>query len=34
MAGINHMAWFLDLSLNGEDLYPFLKSCLKNPRKR
>ena len=30
-AGINHMAWFLDLSLSGEDLYPRLKDCLNNP---
>ena len=30
-AGINHMAWFLDLSLSGEDLYPRLKDCLNDP---
>ena len=31
VAGINHMAWFLDLSLGGEDLYPRLNACLDNP---
>ncbi len=30
-AGINHMAWFLDLSTNGEDLYPRLRDCLHDP---
>ena len=30
-AGINHMAWFLDLSINGEDLYPRLRDCLHDP---
>ena len=31
VAGINHMAWFLKLSMDGEDLYPRLKACLENP---
>lgn len=31
VGGINHMAWFLDLSLDGEDLYPRLNACLDNP---
>ena len=31
VAGINHMAWFLKLSLEGEDIYPRLKACLENP---
>jgi len=31
VAGINHMAWFLELSQDGEDLYPRLKACLENP---
>ncbi|HIB89306.1 TPA: hypothetical protein EYO57_19300 [Candidatus Poribacteria bacterium] len=31
VAGINHMAWFLDLSLNGVDLYPRLENCLEEP---
>ena len=30
-AGINHMAWFLDLSISGEDLYPRLRDCLHDP---
>jgi len=31
VAGINHMAWFLELSQAGENLYPRLKACLENP---
>jgi len=31
VAGINHMSWFLELSANGEDLYPRLRECLNNP---
>jgi len=31
VAGINHMAWFLKLSSEGNDLYPRLRECLKNP---
>jgi alpha-galactosidase len=31
VAGINHMAWFLDLSQRGEDLYPRLRACLDQP---
>jgi len=31
VAGINHMAWFLELSLGGEDLYPHLRACLEDP---
>lgn len=29
--GINHLAWFTELSLDGEDLYPKLHACLDNP---
>lgn len=28
VAGINHMAWFLELSQGNEDLYPRLRACL------
>jgi alpha-galactosidase len=31
VAGINHLAWFLDLSTEGKDLYPRLRDCLNNP---
>lgn len=31
VAGINHMAWFLGLYSEGEDLYPRLRDCLNNP---
>lgn len=31
VAGINHMAWFTELSQKGEDLYPRLLSCLDDP---
>lgn len=30
-AGINHMAWFLKLSHNGEDLYPKLRERFEQP---
>ncbi|MCG2770159.1 MAG: alpha-glucosidase/alpha-galactosidase [Anaerolineae bacterium] len=30
-AGINHMAWFLELSRNGEDLYPLLRQRAQDP---
>ncbi len=30
-AGINHMAWFLKLEKNGEDLYPRLRSNFEKP---
>jgi len=30
VGGINHMAWFTELSIDGEDLYPRLKKCLEN----
>ncbi len=30
VGGINHMAWFTELSLDGEDLYPRLRQCLEN----
>lgn len=30
-AGINHMAWFLKLERNGEDLYPILKRNFEKP---
>jgi len=29
--GINHMSWFVELSRNGQDLYPELKERMKNP---
>jgi len=31
VAGINHMAWFLELKWRGEDVYPLLREKLKNP---
>ena len=31
VAGINHMAWFLELSQDGETLYPRLNACLEDP---
>jgi len=31
VAGINHMAWYLELSQDGENLYPRLRACLDNP---
>ena len=31
VAGINHMAWFLELSQDGEDLYPRLNAGLDRP---
>jgi alpha-galactosidase len=30
VGGINHMAWFTELSIDGEDLYPRLRQCLEN----
>jgi alpha-galactosidase len=30
-AGINHMAWFVQLSRNGEDLYPLLRQRAQDP---
>jgi alpha-galactosidase len=30
-AGINHMAWFLKIEHNGEDLYPLLKARFEKP---
>ena len=30
-AGINHMAWFLELAHNGEDLYPLLRERFEQP---
>jgi alpha-galactosidase len=30
-AGINHMAWFLDLKHNGKDLYPILRDRFEKP---
>jgi alpha-galactosidase len=30
-AGINHLAWFVELSRNGEDLYPLLRQCAQDP---
>lgn len=29
--GINHMSWFLELSHNGQDLYPILKAKMADP---
>lgn len=29
--GINHMSWFVDLTHNGQDMYPVLKDRMKNP---
>ena len=31
VAGINHMAWFLELSQDSETLYPRLNACLEDP---
>jgi len=31
VAGINHQAWFLELSRNGEDLYPLLAEKAQDP---
>ncbi len=31
VAGINHMAWFLRLQRDGEDLYPLLREKLRDP---
>jgi alpha-galactosidase len=31
VAGINHMAWFLELKWNGEDAYPILREKFKDP---
>ncbi|MGG1576253.1 alpha-glucosidase/alpha-galactosidase, partial [Fictibacillus sp. NRS-1165] len=31
VAGINHMAWFLELKRNGQDLYPSLFEAMKDP---
>jgi len=31
VAGINHMAWFLELKWKGEDAYPLLRKKLENP---
>lgn len=31
VAGINHMAWFLDFKWRGRDAYPFLRERLKDP---
>lgn len=31
VAGINHMAWFLELKRNGEDLYPALFEAMEDP---
>ncbi|MCG3179324.1 MAG: Alpha-galactosidase [Phycisphaerae bacterium] len=30
-AGVNHFAWFTELSHNGRDLYPVLRKAMKNP---
>lgn len=30
-AGINHMAWFLNISHNGKDLYPILRQNIEKP---
>jgi alpha-galactosidase len=31
VAGINHMAWFLDLKWRGKDAYPLLREKFRNP---
>jgi alpha-galactosidase len=31
VAGINHMAWFTELSRNGQDLYPLLRQRAQDP---
>jgi len=31
VAGINHMAWFLELKWKGEDAYPLLRKKLEDP---
>jgi len=31
VAGINHMAWFLELKLHGEDAYPLLRKKFEDP---
>jgi len=31
VAGINHMAWFLELKLHGEDAYPLLREKFEDP---
>ena len=31
VAGINHMAWFLEFKWRGEDAYPLLRERLKDP---
>ena len=30
VAGINHLAWFLEISANGEDLYPTLRDAMED----
>jgi alpha-galactosidase len=30
-AGINHMAWFLEIGVNGQDLYPLLRENIEKP---
>jgi alpha-galactosidase len=31
VAGLNHMAWFLELTWNGQDAYPILREAMENP---
>jgi len=31
VAGINHMAWFLEFRWRGEDAYPLLRAAMENP---
>jgi alpha-galactosidase len=31
VAGINHMAWFLEFKWNGEDAYPLLRKAMEDP---
>ena len=31
VAGINHMAWFLDLEVDGRDVYPDLRAAMDDP---
>jgi alpha-galactosidase len=34
VAGINHMAWFLEFTWNGQDAYPLLREAVQDPERR
>ncbi|NLF38186.1 alpha-galactosidase [bacterium] len=34
VAGINHLAWFLEIKHKGKDLYPLIRKTLADPEKR